>query len=186
MDNKRKYKIEVVMTGNPPVAEAILKNEKGHVIGSTDQIVFDKAANGLKKTDHYELIFDLDNYHKTHLRFVENLDDVFWVHSDLTNCPTSQCSMPGVIWADSVYDYRRSLKVINMDMIPEKFRFRLNLVDPDIVDPTPADYVMIDPIGDNQNRGSLGTRTEMSVMTTIGVGLAAFAAAQAFLPDIAW
>jgi len=190
MGNKRKYKVEIVMTGNPPVAEAILKNDKGGVIGPKDRIVFDKTDDGIKKVDHYDLIFELDNPNKTRLRFVENLDDVLWVHSDLDNCPSSACSLPGVIWADEVTDYRRTLKVTNMDMIKQEFRFRINLVDKDIENPTPADYVMLDPIGDNQDRGSLGTRDSLSVIATVGVGLlaglAAFTAAEMFLPNLAW
>jgi hypothetical protein len=190
MGNKRKYKVEVVMTGNPPAPEAVLKNDKGTIIGPNDTISFNKDDDGLKKVEHYDLIFELDNPNKTRLRFVENLDDVLWVHSDTSCCPTSQCSLPGVIWADSVYDYRTALKVINMDMTKEQFRFRINLVDRGIINPTPADFVMIDPIGDNQDRGSLGTRDSMSVYTTVAVGFAAglvaFAAARAFLPQLAW
>jgi len=108
----------------------------------------------------------------------------------LDNCPSSACSLPGVIWADEVTDYRRTLKVTNMDMVKQEFRFRINLVDKDIENPTPADYVMLDPIGDNQDRGSLGTRDSLSVIATVGVGLlaglAAFTAAEMFLPNLAW
>jgi hypothetical protein len=178
----RTYKLEILMTGNPPAPEPVLKGNP--------PLVFNKAINNMKKVDHYRIRFELDNPNKTNLRFIQDMANVMWVHGDIAQCPSSPCAMPGVIWVDEIDSDGEWIDVINMDLVAEKFRFTLNLADKSIQNPSPADYVPLDPIGENQNRGSLGSDRMMLADLTVSIGvglvagLVAFAAAETFLP--AW
>jgi hypothetical protein len=180
----KKFKIEALMSGNPPVHQLTLRNENGHVIGPTDPIPFNKSNDGMKKVDHYRIRFELQNPNQTNLRFVDKVSDAMWCHT-LAACPNSPCEMPGVFWVDAIDNDRKWVDVINMDLTVQEFRFTLNLVDRNIVNPTQADYVPLDPIGDNQDRGSAGSTKDLSVAAAIIVGivagLAAFAGANLLL-----
>jgi hypothetical protein len=182
----RHYKVEVMMTGNPPAPSPVLK-DNGKIIDPLVPIVFNKDTDRMKKVDHYRIRFSLDNPNHTNLRFVRNRDTL-WVHTNIAQCPNSFCEMPGVIWVDEVDPQNGEwVDVINMDMVPQQFRFTLNLADKAIVNPGPADYVPLDPIGGNENRGSAGSGTESSLMISLGVGvlagLASFAAATMLLAE---
>ncbi|HEY7005958.1 MAG TPA: hypothetical protein VH392_05685 [Sphingomicrobium sp.] len=189
----RNYKVEVVMTGNPPEPGVILKDSGGKVIGPLDPIVFNKDKDGMKKVDYYELKFKLHHANQTNLRFLTDKDNVMWVHGDVEQCPQSNSSnsdFSGVFWVSEVDSDGEWVKIVNMDMVVQTFRFQLNLADKNIQNPTAADYVSLDPVGDNQDRGGLGTRTPGLYATAVGVGivagLVAFAAARAFLPSLGW
>jgi len=181
MAKKRTYKVEVLTTGPKP--EPVLKGNPG-------PLVFNKDNDGMKKVDHYRIRFELDNPNHTELRFIQDMKDVLWVHADTSACPDSFCEMPGVIWVDEIDNDGEWIDVINMDLVKQGFRFTLNLADKNITNPTPADYVPLDPIGDNQDRGFAGsiryTSTAATVALGITAGLVAFAAAKAFLPGTAW
>jgi hypothetical protein len=179
--DRRTYEIQILTTGPKP--EPVLKGQSG-------PIEFDKKNDKMKKVDHYRIRFELDKPSKTDLRFIQDMDNVMWVHGDVTKCPDSPCHMPAVIWVDEIDDDGEWIDVINMNLVAQQFRFTLNLADKNISNPTPADYVPLDPIGDNKNRGSGGSRRDVSGFVTVGVGviagLVAFAAAKAFLPDAVW
>jgi hypothetical protein len=189
----RNYKVEVTMTGNPPKPGVVLKNSGGHVINPLDPIVFNKDDDRMKKVDHYELKFKLEQANQTNLRFLRDAANVMWVHGDLEQCPQSNNSnsdFSGVFWVSEVDSDGEWVKIINMDLVAQKFRFQLNLADKNIENPTPSDYVSLDPVGDNQDRGGLGVKPSIGVLATVGVGivagLVAFAAARAFLPSLGW
>jgi hypothetical protein len=180
---KRTYEIEEIMTGNPPKRELVL-SRKGNVIDPNVPIIFNKDDDKIKKVDHYRIRFDIKNFSNSRLRFVPNAKDVFWVNQGNT-CPTSFCELPGVIWVDEVDPAGEWIDVVNMDMKVEEFRFTLNFVDKSISSPTPADYVPLDPIGGNQNRGERGSGFSFPLAPTLAIGfaagLAAFFGARLFL-----
>lgn len=179
----RTYKVAIDMSGPNPMP--ILKDQSGNPIPPTQRLQFDKGTKK-KKVDHFRIHFALENPGQTDLRFIQDMNDVLWVHDDITVCPSSPCSMPAVFWVDEVDRHGRWVDVINMDLVPELFRFTLNLADKNISNPTPADYVPLDPIGENQDRGIAGSEDRSFLIEAIGVGLVsgvvAFTAARMFLP----
>ena len=173
---KREYKVEIDVSGPKPVPKL-----KG--IGSNDRIEFDKTKNNMKKVDHYRIRFELDDPSTTNLRFIKDYGEVMWCQPGNT-CPSSG-TMPGVFWVDEVDKDGEWVDVINMDMIPQTFGFALNLADKNIANPTPADYVTLDPIGENKNGGSAGSDFTVSAFAAVTIGaaagLATFAAARLLL-----
>lgn len=180
----RKYKIEMVMSGNPPQPKPVLK-QNGQPILPDVRIVFNKDRDGMKKVDHYRIRFEMDNPNQTNLRFIRNQADVMWCHIAPT-CPNSFCEMPGVFWVDAIDPAGEWIDVINMDMVVQDFHFTLNFADKTNPNPTPADYVPLDPIGGNEDRGGAGSSFQISALTAAGLGvvagLLAFTAAETFLP----
>lgn len=162
---KREYQIAEEMTGTPPKPTPVLKSA-GKTIGPTEAIVFNKNDNGMKKVDHYRVRFTIVDFKNTHLRFVPTMADALWAHTDINKCPDSPCSMPGVFWIDDMDKKGEWIDVINMDMIPEDFRFTLNFVDKTNSNPTQADYVPLDPTGSNQNAGGSGSFYTSSFLST--------------------
>ena len=181
----RKYKVEMVMTGNPPKPKPELKNSNGQPVALP--IVFNKDNDNMKKVDHYRIRFELDNPNQTNLRFIQNKADVMWCHG-ATTCPISFCDMPGVFWVDAIDANGEWVDVINMDLTVQHFAFTLNFADKNISNPTQADYVPLDPVGDNQDAGSAGSDFTISALAAVSLGvlagMVAFTAAEAFLP--AW
>lgn len=180
---KRTYEIKVVLTGSPLKPEPVLL-EDNRVIPPGEKIIFNKNTDKMKKVDHYRLRFIIKDFSASKLRFVPSRADVMWVHTG-TSCPTSPCEMPNVFWVDDVDKDGEWIDVINMDLVVEDFWFTLNFVDKSIANPTPADYVPLDPGGGNQNNGSSGSGTRFDYFTTIalgiGAGLVAFFGARLFL-----
>lgn len=178
----RNYKIEEVMTGNPPALRPMMVDGKG--MDPNDPIKFNKNDDHIRKVDHYRIKFDIKNFSQSRFRFVEDINDVFWVQEG-TVCPTSRCGLPGVIWVDEVDKDGEWIEVINMDMQPLRFQFTLNFVDKTVTSPTPADYVDLDPGGVNEDRGGTGSGFTSSALIYVALGVCAgvvaFFGAQLFL-----
>ncbi len=153
-NKKRSYEIVETMTGNPPKPTPIL-TDNGKVIGKDDRIVFNKNHDKMKKVDFYVITFQIKDFKDSSLRFVNSLDDAMWVQKG-AGCPQSPSHLPGVIWVDEVDPNGEWIVVFNMDLIAEDFQFTLNFVDKSVINPTQADYVMLDPGGSNQNQGMNG------------------------------
>lgn len=178
----RNYKIEEVMTGSPPAPRPTMVDGKG--MDPNDPIKFNKDTDRIKKVDHYRIRFDIKSFNNSRLRFVPNKDDVFWVQEG-TVCPSSRCGLPGIIWVDEVDPGGEWIDVINMDMQPLRFQFTLNFVDKTITNPTPADYIDLDPGGVNEDRGGTGSGFTSSALISVALGVCAgvvaFFGAQLFL-----
>lgn len=144
-------------------------------IPPTTPIRFDKTGNGHKKTDYYRLKFTIQNGPNCDLRFLDDLANVMWVHQGATQCPTAFCEVPDALWTDDIKP--NSLRLINADLRQEELRFTINLVDRSIQNPTPNDYVPLDPIVSNGNKGSPDGETyafsTSSLLIGFGAGVAA-------------
>jgi hypothetical protein len=160
----RTYKIEVEVSGGKPTP--VLTYE-GKVVPKDDMLIFNKNADKMKKVDHYRLRFTIKDFSKSSLRFIPNQTDVMWAQVG-TTCPTSACSLPAVFWVDDMDNGGKWIDIINMDMTPEDFWFTLNFCDKSVTNPTPSDYVPLDPGGGNQNTGLKGSGTQITTaaMTT--------------------
>lgn len=138
-------------------------------------IKFDKHGNNHKKTDYYRLKFTIQNGPSCDLRFLGDPANVMWVHQDATQCPTAFCEVPDALWTDNVKP--NSLSLINADLREEELRFTINLVDRSVQNPTPSDYVPLDPIVSNGNKGSPDDETfafsTSSLLIGFGAGVAA-------------
>jgi len=116
------------------------------------ELDFDKNGDGLKKTDHYKLNFTIDNGSlgsADRLTFAPVDDDVMAVHTDLANCPPDGSQMQGTFWVDKNHNGR--LRLINMDLTQQKFRFKINMVRENNQAARP--FIPLDPIVNNGNRG---------------------------------
>lgn len=122
-------------------------DEGGHTIPEDVPIVFDKPRDGMKKTDYYQLKFTIENGPNCDLEFLNDLDDVMWVHNDPAICPNTRCHMKNTFWTNNVNP--KNLKLINMDLKQETLRFTINLVERG----TTAPYIPLDPIVTNGNQG---------------------------------
>ena len=129
--------------------------------GATEELVFNKTTDGMKKTDHYKVKFKLHNKEGAALRFSKDPLKVLWakpVNSTTDPCPNSDCYMAGIFYVDpndSIQDHK--LTVINTDPDVQLFKFALNFLPPGESDPPPSGYVWYDPIGSNQNGGFSNT-----------------------------
>ncbi len=178
---KRTYDIKIEMTGGKPVP--VLKYD-GKVMGPTDKLMFNKTDDKMKKVDHYRLRFDIEDFSNSQLRFVPSATDVMWVQNG-TSCPTSACSLPSVFWVDDMDKDGEWIDIINMDMTVEDFWFTLNLCNKNITNPTPADYVALDPGGGNQNAGGSGSDFQSyAVVAAITGAAAAMLAAASLSQDL--
>jgi hypothetical protein len=166
---KRTYKIRENPTLSPPFE--IVSN--GRVLDLSVPIRFNKDRDRMRKVDHYRIRFDIANFGNSRYRFVPDKDDVFWVQEG-TTCPHSRGNgLPGVIWVDEVDKDGEWIDVINMNMHQLRFQFTLNFVDKTIQNPTPADYVELDPGGGNENGGGGGSDLALNSLAIIGLGIAA-------------
>lgn len=161
---KLTYKIHVDMSQNPPVS---LVDNNGKVVNSTNPLVFDKNKDDIRKVDPYRIRFDIKDFGSSPLRFVPNKADVFWAQEGAA-CPRTRCGIPGVVWVDDVDKKGEWIDVINMDLTELKFQFTLNFCDKSISNPTEADYIPLDPPGDNQDGGGTGSGFTFSSFLTVG------------------
>lgn len=146
-NNDRKYVIKVTKPGQDYETELL---ENG--APKTGELEFYKNNNGLKKTDHYKLEFTIDDRTVADgdkVMFAPSNDHVLAVHTDLTQCPPVGSQMPYTLWVDK--NQRDRLRLINMDLKPEKLRFKINMVK--VSDPTSQTFIPLDPIINNGNRG---------------------------------
>ncbi len=167
--SKRTYEIAEEMTGSPAKPTPVLKYN-GHIITSTQTIVFNKNDDNMKKVDHYRLRFSLSDFKNTKLRFVPSMADAMWAHTDVSKCPDSPCAMPNVFWVDDMDKNGEWIDVINMNMAVENFRFTLNFVEKSVSNPTATDYVPLDPTGGNQNTGGTGSGSPL-ISTSLATGV---------------
>jgi hypothetical protein len=174
---KRTYEIQIDESGSKP--QPVLKYG-GKVMGPTEKLIFNKDSDKMRKVDHYRIRFEIENFSNSKLRFVPSKVDVMWVQNG-TSCPTAPCSLPSVFWTDDLDKDGEWIDVINMDMTVEDFWFTLNFCDKSISNPTPADYVPLDPGGGNQNEGSAGSDFQSYALAGTAAGAAAAMAAAALL-----
>lgn len=147
--DKREYTIKITKTGS--TYDAQLFAGSSH-IGATQAIVFNKNADGLKKTAHYKLNFKIDDSalpQGERVRFLTNDADVMSVWTDLTQCPPQGNHMDHSFWVDK-NNNGRELTLINMDLKVEKLRFQLFME----TNGTPPVPVVLDPIVENGNNGA--------------------------------
>ena len=65
-----------------------------------------------------------------------------------------------------------------MDLVKEDFWFTLNFCEKTVTNPTPADYIPLDPGGGNQNEGSAGSDFQSYAMVgAVSGAMAGFASA---------
>lgn len=151
----------------------------------TGELDFDKNSNGLKKTAHYKLNFTIDDSTLAQgdkVTFAPNDAEVMAVHTNLANCPPVGSHMPDTFWVDK--NVNGKLRLINMDLRPEKLRFKINMVK--ISDPAARPFIELDPIINNGNRGSGEGFTEFSfapMLTGLIVGFGTVAlVSNSFIP----
>lgn len=143
----RRYVIKVTKPGQDYVTELL---ENG--VPKTSELTFNKHTDKLKKTDFYTLDFTIDDSSVAHddkVMFAPSNDDVLAVHTDLAQCPPLGSHMPYTLWVDK--NKSDKLQLINMDLKPEKLRFKINLVKSS--NPSSQDFIPLDPIINNGNRG---------------------------------
>jgi hypothetical protein len=173
-NKKRTYEIQVDESGGK--LTPVLKYD-GKVMGPAEKLIFNKRTDKMKKVDHYLLTFEIEDFGSSRLRFVPGADNVMWAQPG-TSCPTSPCAMPSVFWVDEVDEAGEWIKVINVDLVKEDFWFTLNFCEKTITNPTPADYIPLDPGGGNQNEGSAGSDFQSYAMVgTLSGAVAGFASA---------
>lgn len=164
----RDYTIKVTKPGNDYVVELF---EGSTHIGQGQELDFDKNSNGLKKTDHYKLKFRIDDStlaDADKVIFAPEDTDVLWVWTDTSACPTSGNYMPDTFWVDK-NNNGKDLRVINMDLRPEKLRFQINMVKAN--DPAARPFIELDPIVNNGNRGGDEPFMSQYLMTGIVTGV---------------
>ena len=181
----RTYEIVEALTGGPPSAKPVL-SRNGHIIPSSQLLIFNKTTDNIRKTDHYRVRFDIDKFAQSPLRFTPNQSDALWVKlgTGAASCPTSAChDLPDTFWIDEMDPNGEWIDVINMDMSQQEFWFTLNLVPK--TDPTSTTYVPVDPGGGNQNGGLPGKSYDVSAfgafVVGLGVGALAYVGAQLLL-----
>lgn len=150
---------------------------------NTDELVFNKDTDNMKKKDNYQIEFILKNKGTKDeaLRFSKEVQTVLWakaVNDIKDQCPESACHMPGVFYVDSTVAIEdEKLTVINTDPAVQLFKFAFNFLRPGQQDGPTTDYATYDPIGSNQNGGEEFSLANMEVIkfTALGVGILAIA-----------
>lgn len=123
---------------------------------SAGRLKFYKNSNNMKAEDFYLLDFILDDRTNAGgLAFVSDLDQVLWTKAttDPTECINAH---PGGNFSEFravAVPVPTNLLVVNYDSTSQLFAFALNFVRGAIANPTPADFITYDPIGDNKNGG---------------------------------
>lgn len=143
-------------------------------VQKTGDLEFDKVGDGIKKTGFYKLYFTIDNSRvddADKLIFASGNDRVMAVHTDLRSCPPDGSQMQDAFWVDK--NERRKLRLINMDLKEQKFRFKINMVRE--ADPTGA-LIPLDPIVNNGNRGGAEPFVEFSYGPVVAGAIAGLAA----------
>lgn len=149
---------------------------------NTNELVFNKDTDNMKKKDNYRVEFLLKNKGNKaeDLRFSKVEKTVLWAKpvNDLKDpCPESECHMPGIFYVDSTVAIGdEKLTVINTDPATQLFKFAFNFLRPGQQDGPTTDYATYDPVGDNQNGGELSmANMEVIQFTALGVGILAIA-----------
>lgn len=183
--DKRYYTIKVTKPGNDYVVELL---EGSRRIGTTDELEFDKNADGMKKTAHYQLNFRIDDSSLASadkVKFAPTNTDVLWVWTNTSACPTTGNFMPDTFWVDKNQN-GKDLRIINMDLRKEKLRFQINMVKAN--DPAARPFIELDPIVNNGNNGGAEPFMSQSLMTgvvtgaVVGIGVAALPLDAALAP----
>src|SRR5688572_16914327 len=110
--------------------------------GATEELVFDKTKDGMKKTENYSIKFKLKNQDGAALRFSKDIKKVLWAKpvSLVTDaCPNSDCYMDGIFYVDpdsTIKDHE--VTVINTDPTVQLFKFAFNFLPPGESDPPPS------------------------------------------------
>jgi hypothetical protein len=152
--------IEIYIKPNPtptgPNDRYIFSMDEGN--GATQELIFDKTKDGMKKSENYRIKFKLKNQDGAALRFSKDKSKVLWakpVSKKTDPCPDRDCYMNGVFFVDpndTIKDHE--LTVINTDPVPQLFKFAFNFLPPGKSDPLPdSEYEYYDPIGDNLDGG---------------------------------
>lgn len=150
-NDKRSYTIRVTKSGNTYATEL---REGGKTIGSTQKLSFDKNKDGMRKTDFYTLNFEIENVDlsdEDKVIFAPANQDVLWVWTDISQCPTAGNYMEDTLWVDKNTN-GKNLRVINMDLKKQDLRFQINMVKKK--DPAARPFIELDPIVGNGNGGS--------------------------------
>lgn len=176
------YKVVERGTTTAPRNDPVLIDKHGNEVNVSNPAVFNKS--GVRKVDHFRIKFVIEDFGRSRLRFAPNASDVLWVQKGggPGGCPLTPChNLPYEIWVDKMHGEGKSIEVINMDLEPTQFWFTLNLVDKNNVG---GPFVPVDPPGDNQNGGGLGSgfTFESNLLaggmtgTIVGLGAASYAA----------
>ena len=169
------------LAGNPGQYEFSMDRD----FGADEEMTFDKAADGMWRSESYKLTFHLKNREGANLKFSNRLDKVLWAErTQVTDppCPTSQ-QMDNVFWIKNQNDIE-DLKVVvtNKDKDRERFIFAFNFLPATVVEgpSTPAtDYVLYDPIGNNEDGGWPRSYAMIAPLTAAGAGVGALIGALA-------
>lgn len=143
----RNYEIRVTKNG-PDYRTELLENNT-----PITNLRFNKNQNGMKKTSHYQLNFTIDDKSLSNddkIIFAPSDNDVLAVSTDLSKCPANGSQMLDTFWVDKNQPSR--LRVINMDLKVQEFRFKINMVKRS--DPASRPFIELDPIVTNGNQGS--------------------------------
>ena len=124
--------------------------------GSTNELTFNKTKDNMKRWEDYEISFELNNLDGANLKFSHDINKVLWAEpTEDPNppCPTSQ-QMDGIFYVASPNDIKDlKLRVTNTDPDHQRFVFGFNFLPATENDGPNANYVLYDPIGNNQNGG---------------------------------
>jgi hypothetical protein len=144
--------------------------------GSTNELTFNKTRDRMKTWEDYEIWFELNNQNGADLKFSHDMDKVLWAEpTEDPNppCPTSQ-QMDGIFYVASQNDIKDlKLRVTNTDPDHQRFVFGFNFLPANENDGPGANYVLYDPIGNNQNGGFPKSFLELNTMTVGGTAIGA-------------
>ena len=143
------------------------------------RIRFDKHDEQMRGVDWHRVIFTLHNHDGLQLRFHDEKKQAVWARTatDAKDCPTSYCRHKDFkpIWREDL-----RLEVRNNNYKPEEIAFTLNFLRPGDDGEDPGTFVICDPIGGNENRGTplthqqfVGALVGTASIATVGAALLA-------------
>lgn len=176
MGNKsRPVTIEASKDSNGKIVFEML--EKGK---KTDTLTFDKNKDKMKKSENYELHYELVNKDGLKLEFLQDCQKVMWVAKGSATappaCPPSQASDPEFT-VTSVSAI--TLDVTNTDLDECMYKFALNFIDTGNGN-KPEQF---DPIYENKNGG---TRNVVSNAVVVGGLVAAACLVVVAMERVGW
>jgi hypothetical protein len=146
--------------------------EKGHY---TELLLFNKNDDGIKKTDTYDIIFDLKPDPGVNVEFVQDKGDVMYVskgsNSHVPKCPKNANGNPQTPFAVTSVSATQ-LTVNNPDNDVCFYKFALRFIDKD----NGNAIVTFDPIYGNQNGGRSLVNSATTAAFIGGAGGAAIGA----------
>lgn len=152
------------LAGNPGHYSFTMDEGKG----ATDELTFNKNDDGLWRWENYRVTFTLVNEEGANLKFSKDLAKVLWAEPTTLPdppCPTSQ-QMDGIFWVKHRNDIEDlTLVVTNKDRTKQRFMFAMNFLPAGENDGPSANYVLYDPIGNNENGGWPRSFTSISAAT---------------------